>query len=82
MAPWTAHPARLHFLEDRMSDTSDAIAELNTETDNLAARIDGLLENVDDATASELRLVSARLKGLAADPANPVPPVDENGETV
>jgi hypothetical protein len=60
-----------------MSDVSDAIAELNAETDNLAFRIDGLLENVDDATAAELRLVSARLKGLAADPENPVPVEDE-----
>lgn len=60
-----------------MSDVSDAIAELNAETDNLASRIDGLIENVDDATAAELRLVSARLKGLAADPANPVPPVED-----
>lgn len=65
--------SRIEHLENRMEDTTAAIAELNAETDALAARIDGVLDSVDDSTAAELRLVSARLKGIAADPADPVP---------
>jgi ABC-type transporter Mla subunit MlaD len=80
LAALAVQAQKIHNLEVQMSDTTDAIAELNTETDALAARIDAVLasiEGVDDATAAELRKVSARLKGLAADPANPVPPADE-----
>lgn len=66
-----------------MSDTQDAIVELNTATNDLAARIDVILSNeanLDANTASELRAVRDRLQGLAADPANPVPPVDGGGD--
>lgn len=83
----TAIVAALAALADRiatqevaLSDTTEALAELNQETDALAGRIDAVLasiEGVDDATATELRAVSARLRGLAADPTNPVPPVDD-----
>jgi chromosome segregation ATPase len=79
VAALAAHAQKIATLEVAMSDTTDAIAELNTETDALAARIDAVLasnETVDDATAAELRAVSSRLRGLAADPANPVPPVE------
>jgi hypothetical protein len=79
VAALAAHAQKIATLEVAMSDTTDAIAELNTETDALAARIDaviGSIEGVDDATAAELRAVSSRLRGLAADPANPVPPVE------
>ena len=63
-------------LEVRMSQTEDAVAELNTETNNLAARLDAILAreaSLDSTVAGEIREVSSRLKGLAADPANPVP---------
>ena len=75
-----ARSPRYAALEAAVSDTSDAIAELNTETDNLAARIDTIVEATDDATAAQLRPIAARLRGLAADASNPVPvePVDPN----
>lgn len=63
-------------LEAYMSDVSDAIAEINTETDALAARVDAIVENTDDETAAQLRPIAERLRGIAADPANPVPPAD------
>jgi hypothetical protein len=59
-----------------MSQIEDAVAELNTETNNLAARLDAILAreaSLDSAVAGELREVSSRLKGLAADANNPVP---------
>lgn len=67
---------RIDQLEVQMSQTSDAIAELNAETNSLAGRIDAILASqtsLDTGTATELRAVSTRLRGLAADPANPVP---------
>jgi septal ring factor EnvC (AmiA/AmiB activator) len=70
---------KIATLEERMSQTDDAITELNTATNDLAARIDVILSNeasLDANTATELRAVRDRLQGLAADPANPVPPVD------
>lgn len=63
-----------------MSETTDALGELNDETTALAERIDAILENdseVDTTTATELRKVSNRLKGLAATEGTPVPPVEE-----
>ena len=83
VAALAAFARKTHNLEVQMSDTTDAIAELNTETDALAARIDAVLasnETVDDATAAELRAVSSRLRGLAADPANPVPQPEPSPE--
>lgn len=59
-----------------MSLTEAAITELNTATNDLAARVDAILARdtaLDAQTAGELQQVSARLKGIAADPANPVP---------
>ncbi len=67
---------KIHDMEVRMSATEDAIAELNTETNSLADRLDVILARetaLDATTAGEIQAVSARLKGLAADPANPVP---------
>jgi chromosome segregation ATPase len=67
---------KIATMEERMSQTDDAINELNTATNDLAARIDVILSNeasLDANTASELRAVRDRLQGLAADPANPVP---------
>jgi hypothetical protein len=71
-----ARSPRFRALEFRMSDVSDAIAEINTETDALAARVDAIVESTDDATAAQLRPIASRLRGIAADPANPVPPVE------
>ncbi len=70
---------KITTMEELMSQTEDAIAELNTETNSLADRLDVILARetaLDATTAGEIQAVSARLKGLAADPANPVP-VDE-----
>jgi chromosome segregation ATPase len=67
---------KITTMEEHMSQTDDAVAELNTATNDLAARIDAILANeasLDANTASELRAVRDRLQGLAADPANPVP---------
>jgi chromosome segregation ATPase len=67
---------KIATMEEHMSQTDDAVAELNTATNDLAARIDAILSNeasLDANTASELRAVRDRLQGLAADPANPVP---------
>jgi hypothetical protein len=63
-------------LEERMSATENAIADLNAATNEVAAELDELrnqLASTDQATADQLGQVAARLRGLAADPENPVP---------
>lgn len=74
----TALTERITALEDRMTaamdETRAALAELNTETDNLAARLDAIAEAADTETAAQIRPISSRLRSLAADPAQPVPP--------
>lgn len=85
LALWRDHDHRIEHLEHRMSETTDAIGELNDETNNLAARIDTILANddqVDAATAAELKKVSNRLKGLAATEGTPVPPVEDADQPV
>lgn len=71
----------LRRLEHRMSATDDAVALINTETDDLAARVDAIIAgdaNLDEATAAKLRPIADRLRSIAADPADPVPaPVDD-----
>lgn len=69
-----------HLLEVVMSDVSDAITEINTETDALAARVDAIVETVDDETAAQLRPIADRLRGIAADPSNPVPTDGGSGD--
>lgn len=77
---------QLKQLEKIMSTTFDAkafIAELNAETDTLAAKIDALLAklgsgvSLDQSDIDGFTAVSSRLKALGADPADPIPtPVD------
>lgn len=85
LALWRDHDHRIEALEARMSETTDALAELNDETNSLAARIDTILEhdeNVDSTTAAELKKVSNRLKGLAATDGTPVPETADTDQPV
>lgn len=62
-----------------MAKYTEEIAALNAETDSLSARIDAVLTQLatdDPAVEAELTAISNRLKGLAADPENPVPPAE------
>lgn len=84
---WLAHlfqlPAEVDELqinqlnmEVRMSKYADEIAAPNAETDNLSGRIDAVIARLssdDPAVEAELNAISARLRGIAADPAQPVP---------
>jgi len=75
-APW---PLRTDLdqlrteMETFMRQTEEAIAAINTETDNLAARIETVMVNADQATADKLGPIATRLRSIAADPADPVP---------
>lgn len=61
-------------LEQYMERTEEAVRAINTETDALAARIDELVNSADEETAAALRPIADRLRSIAADPADPVPP--------
>ena len=75
-APW---PLRAELdelrtdMETFMRQTEEAIAAINTETDNLAVRIEQVMANADQATAAQLGPIATRLRSIAADPADPVP---------
>jgi len=75
-APW---PLRAELdelrteMETFMRQTEEAIAAINTETDNLAVRIEQVMANADQATADQLGPIATRLRSIAADPADPVP---------
>jgi hypothetical protein len=63
-------------LEAFMSLTESALSDLDAATTEVADRIDALvgqLGNLDQATADAIAVETTRLRGLAADPANPVP---------
>lgn len=63
-------------LEVFMSLTSDALTELDDATNAVADRLDAVLaqnSDMDAATADAIRTESVKLRGLAADPSNPVP---------
>lgn len=63
-------------LEERMTATEDALRDLDEATNEVAAEIEELRSSVaatDSATADRLGVVAQRLRGLAADPENPVP---------
>jgi hypothetical protein len=74
---------KLESLGVLMSEATDLLVQINDETNAVASRIDALvaeLENESDASPEVLqglRDLSVRLGGLAADPDNPVPPVEE-----
>lgn len=68
------HKETIQMLAD---STKSILAAIDTETNQLAAILDNLKKNQSNMTEAEintaLTTVSNRLKGLAADPANPVP---------
>jgi uncharacterized coiled-coil protein SlyX len=67
---------RLYRLEQHMSRVDDVIADLNTATDEIATELEQLrgdVANVDTVTADKLTPLVERLRGLGADPENPVP---------
>lgn len=60
-----------------MSQLSDALVELDGATNAVAERLEALanqLDALDLDAANEVRTHAARLRELAADPDNPVPP--------
>ena len=62
-----------------MSRVDDVIADLDTATNDIANELDQLRDevaNLDGATADKLTPIVERLRTLAADPENPVPPAD------
>lgn len=92
---------KIAHLEDRMSLSETALADLDQATNEVADELDqlrGEIAGTDAALAGRISAAATRLRGLAADPANPVPvdpgtgsgetpaepapPVDENGNPV
>jgi uncharacterized coiled-coil protein SlyX len=70
---------RMSRMEYQMSRVDDVLVELNDATNQIAAELDTLrgdVANVDTVTADKLTPLVDRLRGLAADPNNPVPPAD------
>jgi len=68
---------RILALEYQMSQLSDALLELDAATNAVAERLEDLandLDQLDLNAANEVRTHAARLRELAADPDNPVPP--------
>lgn len=60
-----------------MALLDDALAELNDATNAVAARLEDVLDDIEQAdagAAAKVRAEVARLRDLAADPENPVPP--------
>lgn len=71
---------RLTHLEARMAKSEDALAELDVATDEIATELEDLRDDVaqhDAALAAKITEKAARLRGLAKDPENPVPPVTD-----
>lgn len=66
-----------------MTATEDALVELDQATTAVADRIDELLGavgNLDASTAAAIRTETEKLRGLAADPQNPVPDTEPTPE--
>lgn len=62
------------------------LAEIDTETTRIATRVQELLDQIkgggmsetdEDAAFAEATRLVGRLKGIAVDPENPVPPAEE-----
>lgn len=71
---------RLTTLEYRMALTDAALADLDAATNAVADELDELrgdLADQDSAVALRISAAADRLRGLAADPETPVPPVEE-----
>jgi len=70
---------RIASLEVRMSLSETALEDLDVATNEIAAELDelrGEIAATDTALAGRIGSAANRLRGLAADPENPVPPVD------
>lgn len=70
---------RLLNLEERMALTDAALADLDAATNEVADELDelrGELADSDSALAARISAAADRLRGLAADPEVPVPPVE------
>jgi hypothetical protein len=66
-------------MEARMAQIAAALAELDSATNEVAAELEALtaqVSNLDADTAARITAAATRLRGLAADPENPVPPVE------
>lgn len=66
-----------------MARYEEEIAALNEATNEVAAKVEelrGIINSDDPAVETALNEISARLKGLAADPEAPVPPVEPTPE--
>lgn len=66
----------IRSLEFRMSLTDQALSELDDATNEIAAELEALegeLSGLDSSVADRVSAAAARLRGLAADPENPVP---------
>lgn len=65
-----------------MALTDQALADLDAATNEVADELDALknqLSEVDGTVADRITAAAARLRGLAADPDNPVPPAPAPG---
>ena len=70
---------RITAMEARMSLSETALEDLNDATNEVAAElaeIRGEIAATDTALAGRIGSAANRLRGLAADPENPVPPVE------
>jgi uncharacterized coiled-coil protein SlyX len=70
---------RMSRMEQHVTQIDDVIAELNDATNQIAEELDALrgdVANVDTVTAQKFQPLVDRLRQLAADPSNPVPPAD------
>jgi len=65
--------ARITSLEDAMRQTKEMIDQINTATNELAQRVERAMEGADAETAALLAPIVPALRGIAADPENPVP---------
>lgn len=72
----TALEIRIASLEERMSLSETALADLDVATNEIATELDdlrGQISSTDAALADRIGAAAERLRGLAADPENPVP---------
>ena len=64
----------------KVAAVDDALAQLDEATNDVAADLEALKVQVagfDSDTAAKIQAAADRLRALAADPENPVPPVEE-----
>jgi len=70
---------RITKLEENMARLDDVIAQINDATNAIAAELDDLrsqLATGDSAAADKLQPIADRLRAMAADPDNVVPPAE------